>query len=91
MVGSPEVLRHFANTGYGDFDYPPQLGRVSKPTLVIVGEHDRTTTPRAARALHEGIAGSRLAVVPGAGHMSFVEQPEAYLGAVRPFLRSVAS
>jgi pimeloyl-ACP methyl ester carboxylesterase len=91
MVGSPEVLRHFANTGYGNFDYVPELGRVSKPTLVVVGEHDRTTTPRAARALHEGIPGSTLAVVAGAGHMSFVEQPEAYLDAVRPFLRSVAA
>jgi proline iminopeptidase len=91
MVGSPEVLRHFANAGYGNFDYTPELGRVSKPTLVIVGEHDRTTTPRAARALHEGIAGSELAVVPGAGHMSFVEQPDAYFAAVRPFLRSVAA
>jgi pimeloyl-ACP methyl ester carboxylesterase len=91
MVGSPEVLRHFANEGYGNFDFVPQLGRVSKPTLVIVGEHDRTTTPRAARVLHEGIAGSELAVVPGAGHMSFVEQPEAYLGPVRHFLRRVAA
>ena len=91
MVGSPEVLRHFANVGYGNFDYPPQLGRVTRPTLVIVGEHDRTTTPRAARVLHEGIAGSRLVVVPGAGHMSYVEQPEAYVEVVRPFLRSVAS
>ena len=59
--------------------------------LVIVGEHDRTTTPRAARVLREGIADGRLAVVPEAGHMSFVEQPEAYFGAVKPFLRSVAS
>jgi proline iminopeptidase len=87
MVGSPEVLRHFANQGYGDFDYVPQLARISKPTLVIVGEHDRTTTPRAARVLHEGIAGSELAVVPEAGHMSFVEQPEAYFAPVRQFLR----
>ena len=90
MVGSPEVLRHFANQGYGDFDYVPQLNRISKPTLVIVGEHDRTTTPRAARALHEGIAGSELAVVPEAGHMSFVEQPEAYSIPVRQFLRRLA-
>jgi proline iminopeptidase len=91
MVGSPEVLRHFANEGYGNFDFGPRLDRVSKPTLVIVGEHDRTTTPRAARVLHEGIAGSELAVIPEAGHMSFVEQPEAYLGPVRRFLRGLAA
>ena len=91
MVGSPEVLRHFANQGYGDFDYVPQLGRIAKPTLVVVGEHDRTTTPRAAGVLHEGIAGSELAVVPEAGHMSFVEQPEAYFGPVKQFRRRLAA
>jgi proline iminopeptidase len=87
FVPSPEVLRHFANAGYGDFDYPPRLDRVTKPTLVIVGEHDRTTTPRAARVLHEGIRGSRLELVPGTGHMSFVENPADYLAVVRGFLQ----
>ena len=87
---APEVLRHAANMGYGDFDYPPHLERVPRPTLVIVGEHDRTTTPRAARVLHAGIRGSELVVVPGAGHMSYVEAPEAYLAAVRAFLRRLA-
>lgn len=89
IVGSPEVLRHFASAGYGDFDYRPKLGRVTKPTLVMVGDHDRTTTPRAARILHEGIAGSELVMIPDAGHMSFVEQTDAYLDAVRHFLRNV--
>ncbi len=88
FVPSPEVLRHFASSGYGDFDYVPHLRRIRRPTLVLVGEHDRTTTPRAARALHGGVAGSELAVIPAAGHMSFVEAPEAYVGAVRSFLRS---
>jgi proline iminopeptidase len=88
-VGSPEVLRHFANIGYGDFDYRPRLHEVRRPTLVAVGEHDRTTTVRAARVLHEGIEGSELVVVPGAGHMSFVEAQERYLDAVRGFLRAV--
>jgi proline iminopeptidase len=87
LVGSPEVLRHFARNGYGDFDYAPDLTRISRPTLVIVGEHDRGTTPRAARVLHEGIPGSELVMVPEAGHMSFVESPDAYIGAVRTFLR----
>jgi proline iminopeptidase len=85
-VASPEVLRYFANIGYGAFDYRPKLKDVAKPTLVVVGEHDRTTTPRAARVLHEGIEGSELHLVPDAGHMSFVEQPDDYLSTVRDFL-----
>lgn len=89
-VGSPEVLRYFARIGYGDFDYRPRLQNVRRPTLVIVGQHDRTTTPRAARVLHEGIEGSELVVVPNAGHMSFVEDPDRYLDAVRSFLRRAA-
>jgi pimeloyl-ACP methyl ester carboxylesterase len=89
-VGSPDVLRHFANIGYGDFDFRPKLKDVDKPTLVIVGEHDRTTTRRAARVLHGGIPNSELEIVPAAGHMSFVEQPEPYLAAVRGFLHRAA-
>jgi proline iminopeptidase len=89
-VASPEVLRYFANIGYGAFDYRPKLQDVDKPTLVIVGEHDRTTTPRAARVLHEGIKGSELHVVRDAGHMSFVEQPDDYLTVVRDFLARTA-
>jgi proline iminopeptidase len=90
-IGTPGVLRHFANVGYGDFDFTPDLGRVEKPTLLVVGEKDRTTTTRAARVLHDGIAGSELVVVPGVGHMSLVEAPDEYLQAVRGFLRSYSS
>ena len=85
-IYTADVLRHFASAGYGNFDYTPDLGRVSKPTLVIVGAHDRTTTPRAARVLHEGIEGSELVELPGAGHMSMVEAQEPYLHAVSGFL-----
>jgi pimeloyl-ACP methyl ester carboxylesterase len=76
--------------GYGDFDYTPDLRRVAKPTLVVVGGQDRTTTPRAARVLHEGIPGSELVGVPGVGHMSMVEAPGPYVDAVRSFLHARA-
>jgi pimeloyl-ACP methyl ester carboxylesterase len=89
-IGTPDVLRHFANVGYGDFDFRPKLADVHKPVLVVVGANDRTTTPRAARVLHDGLPNSELVLVPEAGHMSFVEQPEAYLDAVRRFLLGVA-
>jgi len=90
-VGTPDVLRHFANVGYGDFDFTPDLGRAEKPTLVVVGEKDRTTTTRSARVLREGIAGSELVVISGVGHMSFVEAQDEYLEAVRGFLRRYSS
>jgi proline iminopeptidase len=89
-VYSPDVLRHFANAGYGDFDYTSKLGKVSKPTLVIVGEHDATTTPRAASVLASGIPNAQLEIVPGAGHMSYVEATDDYIARVRRFLSGVA-
>jgi pimeloyl-ACP methyl ester carboxylesterase len=85
-VFSPDVLRHSATAGYGAFDYVPDLRRIDRPVLVLVGEHDRTTTPRAARVLAERIAGSELVVLEGAGHMSFVEAQGPYLAAVQSFL-----
>jgi pimeloyl-ACP methyl ester carboxylesterase len=85
-IYTPDVLRHFASAGYGDFDYTPDLGRVAKPTLVLVGAHDRTTTPRAARVLREGIPDSEYAELDGAGHMSMIEAQDAYLRHVREFL-----
>jgi proline iminopeptidase len=90
-IYTPDVLRYFANEGYGDFDFLPDLSRVTKPTLILVGAEDRTTTPRAARVLHDGIEGSELAVLDGAGHMSMIEAQDAYLAAVKRFLRRIES
>jgi pimeloyl-ACP methyl ester carboxylesterase len=57
-------------------DMRPYLGQIEKPTLVIVGELDRETPPAYAQYLADHIVGARLAVVPGAGHISNLEQPE---------------
>jgi proline iminopeptidase len=83
-VYAPEVLAYFAEHQY-PIEYEDQLGRVSRPTLVVTGERDRTCTPRASRDLHAGIPGSELVIVPEAGHMVFVEQSERYFQAVRGF------
>jgi peroxiredoxin len=40
----------------------------------------------AARALHRGIPGSRLRVIPNAGHLPFLEQPAAFNAALLAFL-----
>lgn len=63
-----------------------ELHRVRVPTLVLVGEEDTATTPEKARRLCDGIAGAELVVVPRAGHMSSLENPEAVTGALERFL-----
>lgn len=83
-IYAPEVLSYFSANEYVT-EYEDTLGAIHKPTLIITGEYDRTCTPRAARDLHAGIAGSELVILPDAGHMTYVEQPGMYFAAVRDF------
>ncbi|WP_442817857.1 bifunctional 3-oxoadipate enol-lactonase/4-carboxymuconolactone decarboxylase PcaDC [Streptomyces sp. NBC_01591] len=59
------------------FDVRGELGRITAPTLVLVGAEDRVTGPGDARILVAGIPDARLALVPGASHLAPVEQPGA--------------
>lgn len=63
-----------------------RLGEIRVPTLVLVGEHDTPAFHAMAGAYVTGIAGARKAVVPGAGHVSCMEEPAAFNEAVRGFL-----
>lgn len=63
------------------------LGGVSVPTLVVHGEQDRLIPVQNGRRLAAGIPGSRLAVIPGAGHMLIWEDPKAVAEAVDDFLK----
>lgn len=51
---------------------------VSVPTLVLVGELDTITPPALSRALAGLIPGARLAVIPGAGHLSNADHPAEF-------------
>jgi pimeloyl-ACP methyl ester carboxylesterase len=58
-------------------DLRPAYPALSLPTTVMVGSRDRVTPPRLARAMAAGVGGSRLVIVPGAGHMLMLERPAA--------------
>lgn len=64
-------------------DSRPELTKIKVPTLVLVGEGDQITPPDAAEEMHKGIAGSRLVVIPRAGHMSPIEQPQMVQAAMK--------
>lgn len=64
----------------------PEIGRITTRTLVIVGAEDVATPVAKAEAIVAAIPGSRLAIVPGAGHSSSIEQPEAVAGLIEAFI-----
>ncbi|MBA0052145.1 4-carboxymuconolactone decarboxylase [Streptomyces sp. AJS327] len=59
------------------FDVTGSLGRIGVPTLVVTGSEDEATPPSDARAMVAGVPDARLAIVPGAAHLTPVEQPGA--------------
>lgn len=88
-VYSPEVLAHVSANGYGGIEVEDRLGDVTHPLLVLAGRHDRTCSMKAATAIAAGVPGSRLAVFEDSGHMTFIEQNDEYVAAVRDFLRAL--
>jgi len=78
-IGALEAMKHRP-------DATAELAGITVPTLVIVGEDDTLTPPAVVRDIHEGIAGSELVVLAGAGHLSNLEAPEAFNAAVADFL-----
>lgn len=68
------------------FDVMGEVGCISQPTLVVVGESDRMTPPKFSAYLADQIPASTLVVVPDAGHYVQIEQPERVAEALRAWL-----
>jgi pimeloyl-ACP methyl ester carboxylesterase len=79
-----------ASRGMGQrADSTDLLAGISCSTLVIVGEQDALTPPDVAQDYAAQITRAQLAIITNAGHLSNLEQPEAFLQAVRGFLSSI--
>jgi pimeloyl-ACP methyl ester carboxylesterase len=72
-----------------DFDIRHAIHEISCPTLVLVGEFDRLTPLEEAQAIATAIPGARLVVIPRAGHLSNIEEPEVFNREVLNFLSGV--
>jgi proline iminopeptidase len=89
-VHQPAVLRHFAGGGdYGMVDQRATLGSLTKPVLILIGAHDRTTSPRSAHELAELLPNAEEVVLPQTAHMVPYEEPGLFLAALRTFLARV--
>jgi len=68
-----------------EMDTRDLLPRIDVPTLVLWGEDDRRSPMGIAEQLHAAILGAELATIPNAGHVSNMEQPDAFNDHVRRF------
>lgn len=65
------------------------LGRISIPTLILVGEHDTITPPKAAQEMKNNIQNAKLEIIPDAGHLSNLENPVVFNQKLLKFLASI--
>jgi len=77
-----EVLRGMAERP----DSMPGLKHVNLPTLIVIGEEDTFSTPADGELMRQNIPGSRLKIIPKAGHYAPWERPEAVGPLLRQFL-----
>ena len=83
---APAVGRFFAARSYGEIALEDRLDEIHHPVLVLTGRHERTCVPEASESMADAIPGAALVVFEHSAHMSFVEENEAYVNAVRDFL-----
>jgi 3-oxoadipate enol-lactonase len=67
-------------------DAAPRLKEIAVPALCLVGEFDKSSPPPVVQKIAEAIPGARFAVIPGAPHMPFIEQPAETARIVGGFL-----
>lgn len=65
------------------------LPTIQVPALVIVGAEDELTPPALSRTMAAALPDATLVVIPGAGHLSSMEQPQAFNAALDGFLRKL--
>ena len=83
---APEAIDAAIGALMGRPDSTPGLSRISCATLVVVGAQDEMTPVAEAEVMQRAIPRSTLTVIPGAGHLSNLEQPEAFSRALGDFL-----
>jgi len=67
-------------------DSTPLLGQIRIPVLVVAGDDDQITPPAGMQEMARAIPGARFVLIPEAGHLSPLEQPEPVNRAIERFL-----
>jgi proline iminopeptidase len=88
LMNGPNEFTIVGNMMY--WDATEKLHLIKVPTLVTGGRYDEVT-PRVARAIHNGVKGSKLVIFPKSSHVAFWEEREKYMRVVGSFLDGIGT
>ena len=86
------MLQCRAEVLYGDFlacdrfDFVNEVGKINLPTLILCGDDDQLTPIKYSQFLQSRIKGSKMEVLPNAGHMAMMESPQAFNEKIGEFI-----
>ena len=84
----PEVL-HGDFSACDRFDVMKEVEKIDLPTLILCGEDDALAPVLYSKFLHGRIKGSKLEVLPNAGHMVMMESPQAFNEKINRFIEEI--
>jgi len=68
------------------YDASGDLAKVRAPTLILIGDSDDATPMAESEFIRDGIPGSEIRVIPGAGHLTTIDNPDAVTAELAAFL-----
>jgi 3-oxoadipate enol-lactonase len=86
---SPMAIRTAIHRMMHRPDSTPLLSSINVPALIITGEEDALIPVDESRAMAAAVSGARLEIVPRAGHLANLEQPDAFNNALHEFLTTL--
>ena len=86
LLALPPTTLHDDFQACNHFDITDRVATIHTPTLILVGADDQMTPPKYSALLAERITGARLVVIPNAGHMVMLEQPDAVSSQINTWL-----
>ena len=92
MQGGPGVFTGDLHFYQVEGDIRGRIGAIDTsvcPLYLLTGEYDYSASPRDSEAVASRIKGAKLTIMKGLGHFPMSENPEAFLGYLRPILQEI--
>jgi len=94
MQGGPGVFTGDLHFYQVEGDVRERIGEIDTsvcPLYLLTGEYDYSASPRDTQAVADRVRGAKLTVMKGLGHFPMSENPEAFLGYLRPVLQEITA